>query len=131
MDTYAHGDSPMSRPDPVRVHLTGSDIPMSAHREQRRPRRGVTFRTYVLTTGENAIAEILPLNSNRCEAWVQGLDNDFTVYGSRADAQSGAGGITIPAFNRAPYPLNTTDRVWAKASTNPTTICVTSIIEEY
>jgi hypothetical protein len=113
---------------PVKVHLSSSDLPLAP--TQKRCRRGVSFRTVTLTTSD-PVQQILPQNLNRVEAWAQAFTNAVTVYSSRADAQAAGGaGITLPVANTAPYPLNTTDAVWATASVLPTTISVTAIIED-
>jgi hypothetical protein len=115
--------------EPVLVHIAGSDLPLTDHRPApTRKRRGVSLRSFTLTAND-PVQQILPLNTNRCEAWAQALTNPITVYGSRADAQAGTGGITIPATNTVPYPLNTTDPIWATAAILPTTVSVTAIIE--
>lgn len=116
--------------EPVRVHLTGTDVPIGGHHEPpRRPRYGAALKTFVLNASD-PVQCILPLNAARCQGWIQPLTNAITVYTSKADAQSGSGGITIPATNTGPYPMHTTDPVWATAGTLPTSVCVSAIIEE-
>lgn len=116
--------------EPARVHIVSSDVPLGHHPEPRRPRRGLSARSFVLTSND-PVQQILPLNTHRCEAWIQPLTNAITVYASRADAQAGGnGGITIPAGNTMPFPLHTTDPVWATAATLPTTVSVMAIIED-
>lgn len=119
--------------EPVKVHVAGSDVPMG-HQEPKKRRHGVSLRTFTLTSAD-AVQQILPLNINRCEAWIQNVDTatkNFTVYSSKADALSGGGsGITVPKTNTAPYPLHTTDSVWATAAQAdlPVSISVVAIIE--
>jgi hypothetical protein len=78
------------------------------------------------------VQQILPLNLNRVEAWVQCFTNAVYMYTSFGEAQTGGttGGVKIPVANTSPYPLNTTDAVWITTGTFPTTVCVTAIIED-
>lgn len=115
----------------VKVHISGSDVPFSRP-EPRRRRRGVALRTFTLTSND-PVQQILPLNSNRCEAWVQNVDTaakDFTLHESLANAQAGIG-VTVPKGNTGPYPLATTDAVWATAADAdlPVTISVSAVME--
>lgn len=124
----------MTTMESVRVHLTGSDLALTQP-EPRRPRRGSALRTFVLTDND-PIQQILPQNTNRCEAWVQCVDETaaaFTLHESLGDAQSGGNaGVTVPARNTGPYPVATTDSIWATADDDdlPVTISVSAIIEE-
>jgi hypothetical protein len=116
--------------EPVKVHLAASDVPLTPVR--RRCRRGVSFRTFTLTTSD-PVQQILPLNLNRVEAWVQSFTNASYLYSSLGEAQTGAGtgGVKVPvASGSAAYPVNTTDAVWVTATAFPTTVCITAIIEE-
>ena len=119
--------------EPVKVHISGSDLPL-ARPEPKKYRRGVSLRTFVLTTAD-PIQQILPQNANRCEAWVQNVDTTaktFTLYTSLGDAKAaGNGGVTVPKTNTAAYPMCTTDAVWATAATVdlPVTVSVSAIIE--
>lgn len=114
--------------EPLKVHLAGSDIPI-VHQQPGKVRHGASLRTFTFTASD-PVQQILPLHKNRCEANLQAFTNDVTVYTSRADAQAGGGGgVTIPATNTVPYPLNTTDEVWATAAVLPTRLSVSAIIE--
>ena len=115
--------------EPARVHIAGSDIPL-AHHAPARKRRGLSTRSFTLNSTD-PVQQILPLALNRCEALVQPLTNPVTLYSSKADAQAGGNaGITIPAAGSVPFPVNTTDPVWATAAVLPTTVSVWAIIEE-
>jgi hypothetical protein len=115
--------------EPVRVHIASSDVPMRSHEPAGRIRRGLAGRSFTLTTTD-PVQQILPLNINRCEGWVLPLTNDVTLYTSKADAQGGGnGGITVPAGGKVPFPVNTTDPVWATAAVLPTTVSAWAIIE--
>lgn len=112
----------------VKVHIAGSDVPLT-HPAPAKPRRGVALRTFVLTSSD-PVQQILPLNANRCEAYIQTTANDITLYSSKADAMAGGNaGITVPKANTMPYPLRTTDPVWATAAVLPTAVYVSAIIE--
>lgn len=117
----------------VKVHIAGSDVPLTSP-QPKRPRRGASLRTFVLTAAD-PVQQILPQNANRCDAWVQCVDTAakaFTLHQSSADAQSGGNaGVTVPPGNTSPYPIGTTDAVWATAATAdlPVTISVSAIIE--
>jgi hypothetical protein len=114
--------------EPVLVHIAGSSLPVDRPPATGK-RRGASLRSFTLTAND-PVQPILPLNINRCEAWVQALTNPITVYTSLADAKAGGnGGVTIPATNTVPYPMNTTDQIWATAAILPTTVSVTAIIE--
>ena len=119
--------------EPIRVHLTGSDLAL-VQPEPPRPRRGASLRTFVLTSAD-PVQQVLPQNTNRCEAWLQCVDataKAITLHESLADAQSGGNaGVTVPAANTGPYPLATTDAVWATAAADdlPVTISVSAIID--
>jgi len=85
---YDH-DQP-ERVEPLLVHLTGSDVPMTQP-PRPRPRRGISTRTYTLTS-DDPVQQILPLNARRCDAWIQPLATDITIGPSKADVISGGGG---------------------------------------
>lgn len=113
----------------VRVHIAGSDLPLINHAPVRK-RKGVSIRSFTLSSSD-PVQQILPLNNNRCEAWIVPLTNPITVYSSLADAKGGGnGGATLPAAGSVPFPMNTTDPVWATAAVLPTTVSVWAIIEE-
>lgn len=117
-------------PEPVRVHLIRSDIPMGHVPEPAPRRRGVSIRTITLTQG-SPVQQILPQAHHRCEAYVQAATNPITIGSSLADVTAGGNAVgTIPATNTAPFPLCTTDAVWATASSFPTSITVVQILEE-
>lgn len=117
----------------VPVHIRSSDVHLGPPTERpapQRKRKGASLRSFTLNAND-PVQQILPLNLNRCEAWVQPITNAVTLYTSRADAQNaGNAGITIPAAGSLPFPVNTTDPVWATAAVLPTTVSVWAIIEE-
>lgn len=122
--TYEH-----TQVEPVRVHISGSDLPLTEHAPARK-RKGVSIRSFTLNSND-PVQQLLPLNLKRCEAWIIPLTNPITVYSSLADAkQGGNAGATLPAAGSVPFPVNTTDPVWATATTLPTTVSVWAIIEE-
>jgi hypothetical protein len=115
--------------EPVPVHVISAPVP-----KPRRCRRGVSLRTTTLTA-DDPVQQVLPLNLNRVAAYLQctaAPAAPFSLYGSLADAQGGRGGVTVPAASISPYPLHTTDAVWATAAAAalPLTISVQAIIEE-
>lgn len=115
--------------EPVRVHLSGSDIPLIDHPDPNPRRRGLSVRSFILTTND-PVQQILPLNVRRCQAWVQPATNPITIATSKANALAGGTAVgTIPATNTGPFPLHTTDEVWATAASLPTTVTVIAIIE--
>lgn len=116
----------------VPVHIASSDVHLAAAAPPpaARKRRGLSVRSFTLTTSD-PVQEILPQNLNRCEAWISPATNPITIGSSKADALGGGGGVaTVPAAGNVPWPVNTTDGVWATAAVLPTTVSVLAIIEE-
>jgi len=119
--------------EPMKVHLSGSDLPLITP-ERKRCRRGTSLRTFVLTAND-PVQQILPQNTNRIEAYIQCVDDPavaFSIHDSLADAQAGGNaGVTVPAANTGPYPLHTNDAVWATAAGPdlPVTVSISAVIE--
>lgn len=116
----------------VPVHIASSDVPLhpAPAAAPARRRRGLAARSYTLTATD-PVQQILPLNSGRVEAWVQPLTNPITIGNSKADAAAGGNAVaTLPAAGNVPFPMNTTDPVWATAAVLPTTVSVWAIIED-
>lgn len=116
------------RIDPILVHLTGSDVPLTDPATNPR-RRGVSLRSFVLTS-DNPVQQILPNNLNRLHAWIRPEQNSISIAGSMSDAQAnGNGAYKISASSFEAQYLPTTDEVWATSTTLPTTVDVIAIIE--
>lgn len=114
---------------PIRVHIVSSDVP-AARPQAKRKRKGITTRSFVLTAGADAIQPILPQSDSRCEAWITSMTNACLIGKSKGDCAAGGNACsTIPA-NAVPFPLNTTDELWATSGTLPTTISVIAIYEQ-
>jgi hypothetical protein len=128
-----------TRPDPETTPQINIDEPVKVHvvaalPKPKRCRRGVSLRTFTLTAAD-PVQQVLPINLNRCAAYLQctnAVAVAFTLHTSLADAQAANGGVTVPAANTSPYPLHTTDAIWATAAdVDPSvTISVQAIIEE-
>jgi hypothetical protein len=99
----------------VRVHISGSDVPLT-HQPPARMRRAASLTSFTLTSSD-PVQQILPLNLNRCEAWVyNNSSKNVLLYTSLADAKAGGRGITLSAAATVPFPLHTTDPIWATAA---------------
>lgn len=114
----------------ARVHITGSDIPLGSAPPAKRKRRAVSTRSFTLTSND-PVQEILPQSDSRSEASITFTNNQCTIGSSQSDAKNGGNSAAnIPANITAPYPVNTTDSVWASAGTLPATISVVAIYEQ-
>ncbi|MBO2459370.1 hypothetical protein [Actinomadura violacea] len=114
--------------EPLKVHLTGSDVPLTDPAINPR-RRGVSLRSFVLTAND-PVQQILPNNINRIHAWIRPEQNPVSIGASQADAQAnGNGTYKISASSFEAQYLPTTDEVWATATTLPTVVDVIAIIE--
>lgn len=115
--------------DPIRVHLTGSDVPLNNQGDKNPCRRGLTTRSFNLTAAD-PVQQILPNNLNRITAYVRPEQNAITIAASQADALAGANSAAkISASSFQPQELPTTDEVWATSSTLPTVVDVIAIIQ--
>jgi len=113
--------------EPVKVHITGSDVSLGGRVPSGRKRRGLSARSFTLTAAD-PVQEILPQSDNRREAVITSTNNACTIGASKGDAQNGGNSAaTIPSGITTPYPVNTTDAVWASAGTLPATISVIAI----
>lgn len=127
----------MTTPDPIPVHITGiaegAQLAMyiPALAGQNKPgRRALTARSFTLTAAD-PVQQILPEAFARTEAWVITQTNDITIASSKANCLAGGNAAaTIPHSDTAPFPLNTTDAVWATAGTLPTTVSVVAILKD-
>ncbi|HEY1699195.1 MAG TPA: hypothetical protein VGG75_05690 [Trebonia sp.] len=120
-------DGPVSA---VRVHLTGSDIPVGTAPAAPKGTRSV-FQTITLTADDPA-QPILPASDSRKGALVQALDADITVALSLANAAAGVGTV-VPTANTAPYPVSHDAAVYAAAvltGTDTARVAVTAVYEE-
>ncbi|GAA0286835.1 hypothetical protein GCM10009527_097930 [Actinomadura nitritigenes] len=116
--------------EPLKVHLTGSDIPMTAPDINPR-RRGVSMRSFILTATD-PVQQILPNNINRIHAWIRPEQKPVWLAGSMADAATGGNAIyKVSASSFQAQYLPTTDEVWATAASTdmPVTVDVIAIIE--
>ena len=119
-------------PDPIRVHLASSDVPMAA--APKRLRRALKTNTFTLTSG-NPTAPVLPQSDNRLEAWITSATEATppVIYMSATQAGAaaqGGGAAQIVGSDTTPVPVNTTDAVWISAATGfPVTVSVWAIYE--
>ena len=119
----------MSDMDTVRVHLTGSDVPLGGP-PPRRPARRSVFQTVTLTADDSA-QSILPASPGRVSALVQALDADITLAATLAAAAAGSGTV-VPHANTVPYPVEHDGPVYAGApltGTNTARVAVTAVYE--
>lgn len=128
----------------IPVHVASSDVPLGGASSRRRCRYAARTRTFTLTALQPADV-ILPQSDTRTEAWFAVWSatavGTLFVSTSQAGAAAQAGGcLSVPfqttasaaAIEPTWYPLNTTDQMWAAASSAayPVTISVLSIYEE-
>ncbi|MEU9022348.1 hypothetical protein [Actinomadura sp. NPDC048394] len=119
----------MNEIEPLKVHLTGSDVPLNNQGDKNPCRRGLSVRSFVLTAAD-PVQQILPNNLNRLHAWIRPEQNSISIAGSQADAQANVNGAAkISASSFIPQYLPTTDEVWATGTTLPTVVDVIAIIE--
>lgn len=117
------------QPDPIPVHLTGSDVPLG-QAAPRRKRRSFVTRTFTLNATDPA-QELLPQSDSRAEAWITYSTNVVLLGASRADVLAAGGQCAqLPVADAVPFPVNTTDALWAGAATLPTTISVFAVYEQ-
>jgi hypothetical protein len=122
---------------PISVHITGSDIPLAGAPRKKRCRRAFKANTFTLTAA-NPVQRIFPQADTRVEGWITSAiaaANPPVIYiaGSQSDAQSlGGGAAQVNGTDTAPFPVNTTDAVWASAAAAslPVTISAVAIYEE-
>lgn len=117
--------------EPVHVHVANLHE-MATPPAPRRRRRALSTRSFTLTAAD-PVQEILPQADGRAEAWVIFTANDITIATSKADAQAGGGAVaTLTHLDAVPFPVNTTDAVYATAAaaTLPVTVSVVAIYEQ-
>jgi hypothetical protein len=127
----------------IPVHISSSDVPVGGS-SKKRCRYAARTRTFTLSS-QNTVDAILPQADTRTEAWFAAWSpaaaGTLFMSPSQANAAQQAGGcIAVPfltttggvAIEPTWYPLNTTDQMWASASSGayPVTISVLSIYEE-
>jgi hypothetical protein len=125
------GDYPV-----VRVHVSGSDVPMGGA-PAKRCRRPMKTNTFTLTAA-NPVQRVFPRSDTRVEGWVTGAvaaSSPPIVYiaANQADANSQSGGAAqISGLDTTPFPVNTTDEVWISAPSVslPVTVSTVAIYEE-
>lgn len=120
---------------PARVHITGSDVPMTPAASSR-PRIRLTPFTLVLTT-QFPVRALLPLSGARDYAIIQALDNPIVICDSEGQAQSpgnaatgltSADGAVIPTG--VVVPVRNANPLWVTAATFPSRVSVLAATEE-
>lgn len=105
----------------VKVHLTGSDVPLGAVRPpQRRP---VVITHTVYLTAQTNVALVFGRDMSRKVAYVQAVTADVTLCTSKSNAMAGEGAI-LPHGNTAPTPVEGVNELWAYASSVPAQVSV-------
>jgi hypothetical protein len=105
----------------VRVHLTGSDVPLGQGAGQRR--RLVAVMHTVFLTSSTPVALVCGRDPSREVAYVQALTADVTLCTSKSNAAAGEGAV-LPHTNTAPTPVEGGAEIWAYAGTVPAQVSV-------
>lgn len=118
----------------IPVHIVSSAIKQGCG--CKRKRRAAQFRTFILNAN-NPTQAILPPSTTRVEAWITAPDGAtaVTLYigNSEADAQQQSGAsCPVPINQSVPFPLHTTDAVWASAPNSelPVTFGIAAYYEQ-
>lgn len=123
-------------PGPVLVHLTGSDVPLTPQQKSRAARRSLLFTlTFSALTPFRQVCGPDPC---RVRLLVQAGGADVVLCKSQGEAQANTGdpayaaptGMLLPFGNAGPWPLDTTDELWAAAAVYPAQLAVTIITED-
>jgi hypothetical protein len=116
---------PDVQPQPIPVHVTGSDVQLGAAAAAGPKVRSV-YRTIHLTK-DDACQEIMAASDDRICAYVVAIDADVYLSDNKGDAQAGTGSYipcVIPAATKpnlaAPYPVYDNRVVYAAAAVTPT-----------
>ena len=124
----------MSDIEPVHVHIASSDVPVTPPRPKRK-RKALSTNTYTLTSA-SPTQMVLPQADTRVEGWITSAVGASPPVIFIAPSQAGAAGQSggaaqISGTDTTPFPVNTTDQVWASAATGfPVTVSVAAIYEE-
>lgn len=130
-----HAQAAEAEYPPVRVHLVKDDTAAAPPSPPRRPRRGVQFRTIVLTTTA-PVRNILGYEPARAYVLVQALGNDVVLAPTEALAQTAADetastpnpdGFLLSHANTVPVRLDTTEAMWASAAAYPAQVTIAII----
>lgn len=115
---------------PVSIHVASIAKGVQLVAAPSKKRRAVTTRSYILNSTD-PVQEILHQSDKRVEAFLTFATNDLTIAKSKADALNGGNGAAVlPHVDAVPFPLNTTDAMWAAATVLPTTVSVVAIYEQ-
>lgn len=118
----------------IPVHIASSDVKQGCG--CKRKRKSASFHTFILTAN-NPTQQILPPSTRRAEAWITAPDGAtaVTLFVSSTEAgaqQQSADSCPVPINQSVPFPLNTTDAVWASVATGslPCTFGVAAYYEQ-
>ncbi len=132
--------------EPIRAHITGSDIPLGGHpapAAMTGRRRVARLKTFVLTAAEPARL-IAPADEDRTQVWIIGdatsgllvgmTRGQIAQYADTTFANPPEDALLIPAGSAAlpcvPIPAHTTEALWAAspAAAGATTVKVRVIM---
>lgn len=105
----------------VRVHLAGSDVPLT--QPAKPDRRPVAVMHTVYLTAQTPVALVCGRDLSRKVAYVQALTADVTLCTSKSNAVAGEGAV-LPHANTAPTPVEGVSEIWAYAGTVPAQVSV-------
>ena len=130
---HQHLDDEPQAFSPLAVHIASSDVPLaSAPASSPRRRRAATCRTFTIISA-NPVVPLFAEDLSRRGLMVQAVGtNDVILCQSKAQAQAAQStadpeGTLIPHTNTAPWPVPTTDQLWATAITFPALLAVTVV----
>ena len=120
--------APAIEAPPVKVHITGSDIPFGKRQAERR----LTTFTKVLTAAQ-PFTQIAPYDPGRICAYIRALDQDTVVSTSLGEAQDAANttasqpfpdGQLIPKTDTTPTKFEGAQPMWITAAVYPARVTV-------
>lgn len=115
----------------VRVHLTGTDVPMGAGHQPGRHKKIITKFGSETVDNTNPVRPLLPDHAGRMIAWLDTSGGDVVLCDSEAKAnQATPAGSTLPGAYTAPWPVRGQQAIWAVQKTANTT-CVVNYTADY
>lgn len=105
----------------VRVHLTGSDVPLAQAPAPRR-RLVIVMKTLSLTA-QTPVGLVGGRDLTRKYVLVQSITQDVVLCSSKSNAVAGEGAI-LPHANTVPTRIDGVSEIWAYAATVPAQVSV-------
>lgn len=112
--------------EPVKVHIASAEAGVQLGGTAEATQKGcrAVYQTVTLTAND-PVQPILPADPSREIAYVQALDNDIVIAGTRGIAGSAVNttagappdGTVVPKANTVPYPVHDNGAVFAGVTT--------------